>query len=157
MNLRIEKLTFLSKLFRSATNSSETGMTILELMIVLVILSLIAVVGTVQVVQQMDRAKVDVARLQIQQVVGALELFQLDNGRYPTVDEGAAALIVAPADLAGWRGPYVKGEAQLADPWGAPLFYRLSGATGFEMGSLGSDGKEGGSGAAADITYQGGL
>lgn len=155
-------LTEILKRFRARNEvdtmqSGESGMTILELMIVLVILSLIAVVGTVQVVQQMDRAKVDVAKLQIQQVVGAMELFQLDTRRYPTSEEGVGALLAAPAGLSGWRGPYIKGEAQLTDPWGRPLFLRTAGGKGFEIGSYGSDGAEGGSGVASDLTQQGGF
>lgn len=136
--------------------SEEDGLTILELMIVLVILSLIAVVGTVQVVQQMDRAKVDVARLQLRQVEGALELFQLDTRRYPTTEEGLSALVVQPNGETGWRGPYLKGRDQLSDPWGGSLTYSSTGPRSFSLGSMGADVKSGGDGAAADISLDGG-
>jgi general secretion pathway protein G len=135
----------------------EDGLTILELMIVLVILSLIAVVGTVQVVQQMDRAKVDVARLQLRQVEGALELFQLDTRRYPTTDEGLSALVVQPNGESNWRGPYLKGRDQLSDPWGGSLTYSSTGPRSFSLGSTGADAKRGGDGAAADISLDGGV
>lgn len=137
--------------------ADEAGLTILELMIVLVILSLIAVVGTVQVVQQLDRAKVDVARLQLRQVEGALELFQLDMRRYPTSDEGLPVLLAAPAGEPSWRGPYLKGQEQLIDPWGASLAYETTGPRSFLLRSLGSDGKSGGEGGAADLSLNGGA
>lgn len=135
----------------------DDGLTILELMIVLVILSLIAVVGTVQVVQQMDRAKVDVARLQLRQVESALELFQLDLRRYPTSEEGLSALIVQPSGESGWRGPYLKGRDQLSDPWGTSLTYTGTGPRSFSLGSMGSDSKPGGEGAATDLSLDGGV
>ena len=142
---------------RQGTISQEDGLTILELMIVLVILSLIAVVGTVQVVQQMDRAKVDVARLQLRQVEGALELFQLDTRRYPTTEEGLSALVAQPNGENGWRGPYLKGRDQLTDPWGGALTYSSTGPRSFSLGSTGADVKRGGDGAAADLSLDGGA
>jgi general secretion pathway protein G len=126
-------------------------MTVLELMIVLVILSLIGVVVAVQVVQQLDRAKVDIAKLQLRQLENSLVLFQLDLRRYPTTEEGLEILVANPASLAGWRGPYVKNNDILVDPWGRPVSYEMSADGRFAIGSLGADKKAGGEGAAADI------
>lgn len=130
----------------------DAGLTILELMIVLVILSLIGTVVAVQVVGQMDRAKVDVARLQLRQLQNALTLFQLDTHRYPSAAEGLAVLIDPPQDPAGWRGPYLKNTDLLADPWGRSVAYAIDDAGAYVLTSRGGDGKDGGEGAAADIT-----
>ncbi len=129
----------------------DAGLTILELMIVLVILSLIGTVVAVQVVGQMDRAKVDVARLQMRQLQNALTLFQLDTHRYPTAAEGLTVLIDPPQDAAGWRGPYIKNKELLADPWGHMVAYTLDDAGAYVLTSRGGDGKQGGEGTAADI------
>lgn len=129
----------------------DAGLTILELMVVLVILSIIGVVVSFQVVGQMDRAKVDVARLQLRQLQNALTLFDLDTHRYPTATEGLAALLTAPDNLANWRGPYLKNKELFADPWGHPISYTLDDVGRYVVMSGGSDGKEGGQGSAADI------
>ena len=129
---------------------SDAGLTILELMVVLVILSIIGVVVSFQVVGQMDRAKVDVAALQLRQLQGALMLFALDTHRYPTDEEGLGALLVPPDALSNWRGPYVKNDHALGDPWGQPLQYQLVG-DGYVLTSLGADRRPGGEGAAAEL------
>jgi general secretion pathway protein G len=123
---------------------------VLELMIVLVILSLIGVVAGTQVLQQLDRARVDVARLQLQQVRNALTLFELDARRYPTAEEGLDVLIAGPGELEGWRGPYLKSRELLADPWGGAINYERTEGH-FRLTSLGADRQVGGEGAAADI------
>lgn len=129
----------------------DAGLTILELMIVLVILSIIGVVVSFQVVGQMDRAKVDVAGLQLRQLQGALTLFSLDTHRYPTMEEGLVALLEQPEGTDGWRGPYVKNDKALDDPWGEALRYELRDGGGYTLTSLGADRKSGGDGAAAEL------
>lgn len=128
-------------------------MTILELMIVLVILSLIGTVAAVQVVQQLDRAKVDVAKLQLRQLENALTLLQLDVRRYPTADEGLSLLVENAGDVEGWRGPYIKGRDLLQDPWGQGLAYDVGSDGHITIRSLGADRKSGGDGAAADLVW----
>lgn len=129
----------------------DAGMTILELLIVLVILSLIGTVVGVQIAGQLDRAKVDVAKLQLRQLQNALTLFELDLRRYPSADEGLDALLTAPSGAAGWRGPYLKNAGLLADPWGRSVTYTRTEAGPYLLASVGADGKAGGDGAAADI------
>lgn len=131
---------------------ADAGLTILELMIVLVILSLIGTVVAVQVVGQMDRAKVDVATLQLRQVQNALTLFELDTHRHPTAGEGLGVLIAAPEELEGWRGPYLKNASLVEDPWGQTIGYESSENDLYTLTSLGADGRKGGEGAAADIS-----
>ena len=132
--------------------SADAGMTILELLIVLVILSLIGTVVGVQVAGQLDRAKVDVAQLQLCQLQNALTLFELDNRRFPTAEEGLNALLTAPTEAGAWRGPYLKNAGLLADPWGRPVSYTRDEMGYYVLGSAGADGKLGGDGAAADLS-----
>lgn len=136
---------------RNTSWPDDAGLTILELMIVLVILSLIGAVVGAQVIGQMDRAKVDVAQLQLRQLQNSLTLFQLDTHRYPSTTEGLDALLDQPQQAEGWRGPYVRNKELLADPWGRAVTYSAGEDGAFELASLGSDGKQGGTGAAADI------
>jgi general secretion pathway protein G len=87
-----------------------------------------------------------IARTQIILLEGALEAFRIDHGRYPTTDEGLAALLERPKYLWGGRVP--------VDPWGRPFLYRSPGDRNperFDLGSLGADGAPGGDGIAADI------
>jgi general secretion pathway protein G len=133
-------------------NDPEAGLTLLELLIVLAIISIVGVVVAGQVVGQMDRAKVDLARLQLKQVDNALLLFQLDTGRYPTAEEGLGVLVSAPGNPDGWRGPYLRGDKALLDPWGHDLTLSASTEGAYVLTSLGSDGRTGGDGTAADVS-----
>jgi general secretion pathway protein G len=142
-------LRFLSHPTRSR-RTHDAGLTILEVMIVLVILSMVGVVVGMQVTQQFDRAKVDLARLQLRQVQNALLLFELDVHRFPTDEEGIDALVDAPSGLENWRGPYLRNKELLADPWGQPIDYNIDEGH-FVVASSGADKKSGGEGAAADI------
>jgi general secretion pathway protein G len=125
-------------------------LTILEVMIVLVILSMAGVVVGMQVTQQFERAKVDLAMLQLRQVQNALTLFEVDVRRYPTAEEGIEALFVPPPGLANWRGPYVRTSELIVDPWGQPIGYAREGEH-YLITSLGSDRKPDGEGSAADL------
>ncbi len=76
---------------------------------------------------------------------------RLDTGRYPTTDEGLAALVVKPSGMDNWKGPYLKKEIPM-DPWGKPYIYRCPGTHGdFDIVSYGLDAKEGGDGESADV------
>ena len=131
----------------------EDGFTLLELLVVLVILALLAAVATPQVMKYLRRARVDTAKIQVDALSSSLELFYLDNGRYPTQEEGLAALTAKPSDAPQWNGPYLKNNSSLADPWGNSYQYKAGSDQGdFEVKSLGSDKAEGGTGDAADIT-----
>ena len=89
----------------------------------------------------------------MQSFASSLDLFNLDAGHYPSTDEGLAALVRRPPDVAAWNGPYLKGGNVPNDPWSHAYIYRAPGEHGpFDIVSLGSDGQEGGSGTAADIS-----
>lgn len=140
---------------RAAANQpdlpADAGLTVLELMIVLVILSLIGAVVSVQVFQQFDRAKVDIAMLQLRQLQGALTLYEVDMRGLPSTDLGLKALTENDDDVAGWRGPYLKSDTMLLDPWGQAVGYEIVGSNQYLLRSTGADKRKGGEGPDADI------
>jgi general secretion pathway protein G len=105
------------------------------------------IVGLVgpRVLNYLSESKVKTAQIQMENIASALDLFYLDAGRYPTNEEGLAALVRAPAGLSSWNGPYLKSAAAPKDPWGHDFIYRFPGQNGaYDVGSLGPDGKAGG-------------
>jgi general secretion pathway protein G len=136
---------------RSST-SREDGFTLVEILVVITIIGLIMGLVGPRVLNYLSESKVKAATIQIQSFTSALDLFYLDLGRYPSTSEGLAALIQRPAGSSSWNGPYLKSSAVPNDPWGHPYKYRSPSEHGpFEIISLGSDGKEGGTGTAANI------
>ena len=130
---------------------AEAGFTLVELLVVLVILSLLAALVGPRVVGYMGQSKVKAAHIQIDGFQTALDLFQLDVGRYPLQSEGLDALVAAPAGATGWAGPYLD-KSLTADPWGAAYIYSAdSNGAAFKLVSLGADGREGGDAENADI------
>jgi general secretion pathway protein G len=89
----------------------------------------------------------------MQSFSSALDLFNLDAGRYPSATEGLGALVSRTPGIEAWNGPYLKGGNVPKDPWNHPYVYRAPGEHGaYDIVSYGSDGQEGGSGTAADIS-----
>lgn len=116
------------------------GFTLLELLVVIVIIGLLAGYVAPRYFSQVGKSEVQVARAQIDSLEKALDQYRLDNRRYPTGEEGLAAL-----------QPYLKKNLP-NDPWGRPYVYRVPGQRGeYDVFSLGRDGKPGGSGEDADV------
>jgi general secretion pathway protein G len=137
---------------RDATRDRDGGFTLVELLVVLVILSLIMGLVAPRVLGYLTDARVKSAKLQIDSLSAALDLFYLDAGRYPSQSEGLNVLIKRPSSVATWNGPYLKQTALPVDPWGHPYEYRVPGqGAPYMIVSLGSDGREGGSDDASDI------
>ncbi|MEK9944679.1 MAG: type II secretion system major pseudopilin GspG [Alphaproteobacteria bacterium] len=138
---------------RSKRRNRQAGFTLIELLVVLVILGLIIGIVAPRAVNFLSRAKSDVARIQIESFATALDLFQLDVGRYPATREGLDALIARPGDAARWNGPYLRADAVPLDPWDHAYRYELLGESGkpYRLLSLGADGQPGGEGEDADI------
>jgi general secretion pathway protein G len=132
---------------------AESGFTLIELLVVLVILGMIVAFVTPQVLHYLSRAKSDSAHIQIENIAGALDLYRLDVGRYPTQSEGLAALVEHPAGVDSWNGPYIKQKAVPLDPWGHAYLYKIPGEHGeYDLYSLGADDAPGGSGENRDVT-----
>ena len=133
------------------------GFTLIEVLVVIVVLGVLATLVAPNVFQHVGTAKEAAARSQIELFVAALDAYRLDNGRYPTTEQGLEALRREPLSEPrprNWRGPYLRKEIPL-DPWGNPYVYRSPGIAsgmGFDLLSYGADGREGGEGENADIT-----
>ncbi|NHZ61768.1 type II secretion system major pseudopilin GspG [Massilia genomosp. 1] len=136
-------------------HTRRAGFTLLELLVVIVIIGLLAAYVGPKYFAQLGKSEVTVAKAQIEAFEKSLDTYRLDVGRYPTTEEGMAALLVAPATAgAKWNGPYLK-KAVPQDPWGRPYQYRAPGTKGeYEIMSTGKDGQPGGTGENADITSQ---
>jgi general secretion pathway protein G len=131
---------------------ADGGFTLLEMLVVLAIMGLLAAIIAPQVLKYLGTSRTQTAKVQIQNVVAALELYRLDVGHYPTQEEGLNAVITAPPTAAGWNGPYLQRPSALNDPWGQPYLYKNPGKHGeIDVYSLGSDKQEGGTGEAADV------
>jgi len=139
---------------RQATRATgEAGFTLLELLVVLGILGLLAAFAAPQVMSYLGKARTEAAKLQINAIASALELYSLDNGDYPLQQVGLSALVRPPPGATRWNGPYLKKAEGLIDPWGRPYGYRYPGRNGsFEVFSLGRDNAPGGSGENRDVT-----
>ena len=132
--------------------------TLIELMVVIVILGILAAFVVPRITKRPEDARVTKAKLEISNLEQALELYYLDNGSYPTTDQGLRALIEKPetGDVSErWKeGGYLSKKKVPMDPWGHEYVYVSPGThiDDFDLYSLGKDGKEGGEGYDADIT-----
>lgn len=141
-----------ARLRRRASLRAAAGFTLLELLVVLVILGLLVGVVAPRFFGQIGKSEVKVATAQIRALEDALDQYRLDVGRYPTTEQGLAALNSPPAGATRWRGPYLK-KAVPDDPWGTPYQFRSPGEHGeVDLFSLGKDGQPGGTAEASDIT-----
>jgi general secretion pathway protein G len=137
-----------------ATASKTAGFTLVELLVVLAILGLLMGLVMPPIIHHFERAKAQVAHLEIENLESALDLFRLDVGRYPSQREGLVALVEKPASLDRWQGPYLKQRYLPNDPWGHPYRYRIPGQHGdFDLYSLGaSDADDDAAAAKPEIT-----
>jgi general secretion pathway protein G len=140
---------------RSCRNANQQGFTLVEMLVVITIIGLIMGLIGPRVLNYLSESKVKAAKIQLQSFAGALDLFYLDAGRFPSTSEGLAALVRSTPGVAAWNGPYLKGGNVPNDPWNNNYMYRSPGDHGpYDIMSYGSDGQEGGSGVAADISTE---
>jgi general secretion pathway protein G len=127
----------------------QGGFTMLEIIIVFILLAgIMAYVGP-KIFEKMGQAKTQEAKIRISNMVGNIEMYRLQVGRYP---ENLQALVKQPAGVDKWEGPYAK-EADLKDPWGNDYKYTVPGqGKPFDLVSLGADGREGGEGENRDVS-----
>jgi len=135
-----------------------SAFTLIELMVVIVILGILAAFVVPRVTRRPEDARVTKAKVEIANIEQALELYYLDNGMYPTTEQGLEALVRKPQTgeiPENWKeGGYLAKGKLPVDPWGNPYVYVSPGIHNqdFDLYSLGKDGMEGGEGYNADIT-----
>ena len=136
---------------------SESGLTLIEILVVIIVLGLLAGLVAPQIIGRVSEARSATARTQIELLSVALDNYRLDNGRYPTTQQGLEALRTKPTDEPeprNWRGPYLRKDVP-NDPWDRPYLYRSPGTEnpqGYDLLTLGADGVPGGEAEDADIT-----
>ncbi|MBY6069024.1 type II secretion system major pseudopilin GspG [Leisingera aquaemixtae] len=132
----------------------DAGFSLLELMVVVVILSVLALVIVPRVIDRPDQARAVRAQSDIAAISSAVKLYRLDNYRYPTTEQGLAALVSRPASdpvPANWASNGYMDRLPV-DPWGQPYQYLSPGVHGeFDIFTYGANGAAGGTGADADI------
>lgn len=130
---------------------SQRGFSLIEIILVVVLIGGIVAFAATRILGGGDRAKVNLAKAQVQTLAEKVQQFENDTGNLPgSLDE----LVTAPGNASGWLGPYSK-AAELKDPWNHPFEYTVPGdGQPFDLVSLGKDGKPGGTSVDADIKYQ---
>jgi general secretion pathway protein G len=108
----------------------QGGFTLFELLVVLGILALLATFAAPQVLRYLGKARSETAKIQINAIASAVELYALDNGGYPSQKVGLPALMQAPPGAVRWAGPYLTKAEGLIDPWGRPYQFRVPGRNG---------------------------
>jgi general secretion pathway protein G len=140
---------------RNRQDLGQQGFTLVEMLVVITIIGLIMGLIGPRVLNYLGESKVKAAKIQLQSFSSALDLFYLDAGRFPSTSEGLTALVQRTPGVAAWNGPYLKGGNVPNDPWNHAYLYRAPGERGpYDIMSYGSDGQEGGSGLAADISTE---
>lgn len=129
------------------------GYTLTEMLVVIGVIALIAAVLVPTLMGQMQRARAKAARVQIDNIAAAVEMFRSDVGHYPTKAEGGLkALLTNGSTIEGWTGPYLKDAKTLNDPWNREIKYDLTAdAEAFSLTTYGADGKVGGVGPNLDL------
>ena len=136
-----------------AARRGEAGFTLVEMLVVITIIGLIMGLVGPRVLNYLSESKLKTARIQIQEFSAALDLYSLDNGRYPSANEGLTALTQKPEGATTWNGPYLKSNSVPNDPWGRQYVYKSPGQHGpYDIVSLGPDGREGDPSAATSVT-----
>ena len=131
---------------------TDSGFTLLELLVVMVIIGLLAAYVGPKYFNQVGKSEIKMAGAQIDAFEKALDQYRLDTGHFPTTDQGLVALMASPVNEPKWGGPYLKKGVPL-DPWGNPYVYKRPGEHGeFDLLSYGKDGQLGGADEGADIT-----
>lgn len=131
---------------------TNQGFTLLELLVVLGIIAMLAGIVGPQVMKHMGASKTKAAKVQIEDLSAALDMYKLDVGKYPNTEQGLAALVAKPAGGKRWNGPYLRKTKVPVDPWQQSYRYTAPGKHGkFDLYSYGADDKVGGEGEDRDL------
>lgn len=142
------------RLFRleQRRRDGEAGFTLIEMLVVITIIAMIMALVAPRVLNYLGESKIKAAKIQIESFGGALDLYYLDEGHYPTTSEGLTALVQRPENSPTWNGPYLKGGFVPNDPWGNPYVYRSPGEHGaYDIVSYGPDGQRAGLDSASAV------
>lgn len=144
---------------RGVLMKKRSGFTLLELIVVIIVLGLLAGLVAPQIFGRVSEAKTITAKTQMALIGTALDNFRLDNGSYPTTEQGLQGLRDKPLREpvpSNWKGPYLRKEVPL-DPWARAYLFRSPGTrnpNGYDIMTLGRDGKAGGTGEDVDLVGQ---
>ena len=125
------------------------GFTLIELLLVVVIIGILAAIVVPKLTSRSEEARISAAKADIQVMSGQLSTYEVDNGKYPSTDQGLQALILRPGgtpEPKNWKGPYIKSAELPKDPWGHEYIYLCPGAkhpNDFDLFSMGPDEKPG--------------
>ena len=145
-------------MLRKRDHSNRKGFTLIELMIVVVIMGILATLLIPRIMERPEEARRIKGKMDIKAIESALKLYKIDNGSYPTTEQGLIALIkkseIIPIPKKWREGGYLDGTSVPKDPWGNPYYYVSPTPDGkdYEIVSYGSDGELGGTGKNADIS-----
>lgn len=145
------------KSLRNNPPRAQQGFTLIEIMVVVVIIGVLGAIVVPQFMSRPDQAKVTAARVDVQAIATALEMYRLDNFNYPSTQQGLEALSKRPSGMPTARNWNPQGylKSLPVDPWGTPYQYINPGVQSvdgsYDLYSMGSDGVAGGEGHAADI------
>jgi general secretion pathway protein G len=126
---------------------ARSAFTLIELLLVMVILATLAALVIPRFSGRAEKTRITAAGIDISNLGGVLNTFEVDCGRYPTTAEGLRALVEQPTGVTNWQGPYLDKNAIPKDPWGNPYIYSCPGqhnSKGYDLYSYGPDGQEGG-------------
>src|SRR3984893_7118611 len=127
---------------RRPARHGESGFTLVEILVVITIIGMIMALVGPRVLNYLAESKVKAAKIQIESLSSALDLYYLDVGRYPSTSEGLAALAQQPGGVQAWNGPYLRSGTIPYDPWGHSYVYRSPGEHGsFDIVSHGAHGQ----------------
>lgn len=134
----------------NSIKNKYSGFTLIEIIVVIALIGLLAAYIAPDLIGKADDTKYKSARLHLEKVSSAIDLYKLETGSYP---KNLKDLVRKPDTQENWNGPYIRREASLNDPWGNSLTYNIPGSShSFDLLSFGSDGKPGGDGNNADIS-----
>lgn len=135
----------------------QSGFTLIEMLVVIVIMGILAAVVAPRFFGKTEQSRIAAAQAQIESFCMAIDSYQLDNGFFPTTEQGLNALLEKPGkppEPRNWRGPYLRKRELPSDPWGNQYIYACPGKNSpdYDLFSHGKDGTGGGTGDDADIT-----